>query len=215
MIDLPTAHATRQGQTVIGSGPDLLAILLDAYFDELEELGVPVRSHLAPGLSPSVTRELLEADGLAAPDEIVAWFEKFNGPAFGDGEAPFYLFPGSALHSLETAVKLRAVDRQAVGFGHEVWQWNAEWLRLGDPVVGLAVRCAEPTDAAPLVRHVGDGHGTNGDDAHQVVSLCTPVVWWIEALRAGRFLWDADARRWNFPPSPVEPGTLTRRMLGG
>lgn len=120
MNDLPAIVPSPNGLTVAQASAGLLKDLLETYFDELVKLGVPVRDHLAPGLSAGQIREVVESEGLVAVDELVAWYETFDGPVFADDERPFYLFPGFDLHSLSRAVDLRERDRKAVGFGDEV-----------------------------------------------------------------------------------------------
>ena len=109
-----------------GSSPAKLKVLLHRYFAALEELGVPVAGHLAPGLSEREIRASLERSGLSAPLEVVAWFETFNGTRFDEDETPFYLFPRFDLRPLDHALAL--YDQQVadghVGYGD--WLWHPE-----------------------------------------------------------------------------------------
>ena len=206
---------TPSGPMLEGSSPDLLRKLLENLFDALESAGVPLRAHLRPGLSEGYIRERLERRGLVAPLELVSWYETFDGARFMVGEAPTRLFPVFDLHSLDQALALYDAEAEALRMGSEPWEWNPEWLRIGEPVHSLAVHCAPDESAPPRVRSVGDDHTTQAlDPTYQVVSLCTPVAWWIEALEAGVFEWRADVGNWAL--TQIFPGSrwFPQRLAG-
>ena len=54
--------------------------------------------------------------------------------------------------------------------------------------------------ASPLVRFVSDDGSTSTQDSdteYQVVSLCTPVTWWIDSIRRGWYKWDGGSSTWT------------------
>jgi hypothetical protein len=64
---------------------------------------------------------------------------------------------------------------------------------------GLAMRCSEDPESPPLIRFVSDDGSTStqdGDTTYQVVSLCTPVTWWIDSIRRGWYTWDGSPGTW-------------------
>ncbi len=175
-----------------------MILLLDLFFDEIASIGLPIFEHLKPGLPEAQIRSVLSTRGLSAPDELIAWYSRFDGPEFAVDEQPFNCFPKFALHSLETAITLFDRDSSAPGLGTEPWEWDPRWLRLGGPVQSMAVQCGPIAEAPVLVRSVGDDRTTQEiRPPYQVVSLCTPLTWWIEGLRAGLYRWDSHSRHWT------------------
>lgn len=204
MIELPVTLETAQGLSVAPSGAAELSVLLDVFFEELSKLQLPIAQHLAPGLTDTDVRELLATKSLSAPDELVAWYSRFNGLRFEPGEEPFNCFPRFPLHSLEQAIALYERDSTSPGLGTQEWEWHPQWLRIGGSVQSIAVKCGDDTDEPVLVRSVGDDRTTQEPrPTYQVVSLCTPITWWIEGLREGHYAWNGDTRRWqsNVPQS--------------
>jgi hypothetical protein len=45
----------------------------------------------------------------------------------------------------------------------------------------------------------------------QVVSLCTPVTWWIDSIRRGWYQWKPELGAWDID---VEGQTVMRRIYG-
>jgi hypothetical protein len=85
--------------------------------------------------------------------------------------------------------------------GFEDWQWNPSWVQLLGDNNGLAIECRDQTDLSPRVRPLsttGEWGTQPGNGPEQVVSLCTPVTWWIESLRANEYRWQSDARGWDW-----------------
>lgn len=194
--------ATPSGYTVEGSSAELIPELLERFFGCMEAAGSPVRSLLAPGLPPEVVRDRLGEVGLSAPDELVAWYSVFDGILASAGPLNAPPFPTFQLHSLDVALALYEREHEVMGVGHEIWNWNPRWLRIGSPVHSLAVRCSDEVDEPVLVRAVGDDRNTQVENpSYQVVSLCTPVQWWIEAIDHGLFSWDSGNQRWRHHPT--------------
>ncbi len=84
------------------------------------------------------------------------------------------------------------------GFGR--WEWNPNWVHIMGDQHGLAMCCADDPESPPLVRFVSDDGYTStqdGDTAYQVVSLCTPVTWWIDSIRRGWYRWEARSGVWT------------------
>ncbi|MEO6116792.1 MAG: hypothetical protein ABIP33_10435 [Pseudolysinimonas sp.] len=65
---------------------------------------------------------------------------------------------------------------------------------------GLAIFCdGDPVDP-PLVRGItwDREYGTQPHQTlRQAVSLCTPVAWWVDALRRGRYRWNERTNAWD------------------
>jgi hypothetical protein len=204
---------TPDGLMLKGASPELLRELLNELFDVLGSVGLPVAASLAPGLTSREIRELLLSRGLSAPNELTAWYETFNGTTLGPTQTPVQLFPVYDLHSLETAVALYDLEPASRGVGVEDWNWHPEWLRIAEPVQSLAVRCSADEEGPPLVRAVGHDYNTQAaNPPYQVVSLCTPVAWWIEELQNGSYVWDAARGLWNV--EGISADHLSRRVAG-
>lgn len=174
----------------------MLEDLLRALEVELVTHGVPVNEFLKPGADPRSIRAEFASSGLIAPAEAVAWFEWHDGR---------YEVPGSeeALPVFEAwsldYLRAEREDPHSQRRGYGEWDWNPGWIHLMGDQTALAMCCTAPPDENPLVRMVSTD-GFNGTQDHQtarqVVSLCTPVTWWIDSLRRGFYTWDAKASAW-------------------
>jgi len=195
---MPAIVATPAGFTVEGASPELLLDLLDRFADVTARLGAPIDDYLQPGISAAQVEDALGAIGLVPPAELVAWWGWRNGVIPGR-ELPVSL----DLRPLEMTMVL--YERQL--FGTSRWEWHRSWIPiLGNHPDGIAVDCSAPPNEPPLVRAVSGYVGTHPDDTkHQVVSLCTPVAWWLIARERGWTRLARDGGFWepergSFPP---------------
>jgi hypothetical protein len=183
--------------TVEGSSPALLRELLTTFELELRKQGVPVDDWLQPGAHDSSVRAEFSARGLTAPEEAVVWFGWHDGArAVRGSEQALPMFTLRSLHHL--SVEWTTPGRLQLGHGE--WDWNADWVKILGEQLGVAVCCRDDPERPPLVRAI-TADGTEGTQdwqtAQQVVSLCTPVAWWIESLRRGWYQWDPRAEEWR------------------
>jgi hypothetical protein len=84
--------------------------------------------------------------------------------------------------------------------GQEDWQWDPRWLQIMGDANGLAIFCGGEPTSAPLVRGItwDRAYGTQlTQTVRQAVSLCTPVTWWIDALRHGWYRWNVSGNAWE------------------
>lgn len=178
-MNLPDTYRGPDGLTVEGASPDLLAALLECYEGELADAGVPVREMFAE----PIPRVELEATFIETPltltDELTVWWGWHDGI-----RQDFHRALSARYHFLPANQALRKYADSQFGSG-ESFTWNPAWLKLSADNVGFAVRCEQAQP--PLVRFLSPtGGSTAPDDTEsQVVSLCTPVTWWILSIREG------------------------------
>lgn len=183
MRQLPATIETPNGPSVQGASPGLLAELLRELEHEVVAYG-GTKSSLRQGVDLEVLRETFAFHQLSLPEELEVWF------GWHDGETRGALFcPPSSLLSLEDSFGMRALEMEQ-DVGEPLWDWDPQWLRItGDSNAGGAIRCSSSA-RTPLVRTIMDEVRTHpSSTAGQVVSLCTPVTWWIEAIRSGHYHW--------------------------
>jgi hypothetical protein len=194
---LPSVIATPQGPSVHGAGPELLGDLLEQLEQSLRDAGVPVLDYFQPRASREEVQRAFEECGLLPSEEAVVWFDWHNGDDGYHRSLPWFDF-----WPLET-VRRRRLDPggQKVGVGD--WMWHPDWIQLMGDNNGVAISRAldEKGREQTLVRalSISDPEWSTqpSGGAHQVVSLCTPVTWWIESLRAGWYQWDRVREGWH------------------
>ncbi|MDN4598589.1 hypothetical protein [Leifsonia virtsii] len=180
---LPTTYRASDGLTVEAASPELLSELLGALSFETRRLGIPVDDSLNPGIGRQQIVDGLGEIGLTPPEEALVWWGWHNGLKFGA-----YRSPALDQISLETSVGMF----KTMPLGLADYEWNPDWIVLaGGSPAGMAINC-DTRLALPHVRGVDGISGTQaGDVTNQVVSLCTPVTWWLLARAKG----------WTFPGS--------------
>jgi hypothetical protein len=188
-VILPQTYRTTDGFTVDGASPALLRELLDMYISTLDDLGVRTKELFVPGIPESVIRDSLAELGLVPTDELIVWWNWRNGVKLG-------------LPRKYVRFDFLSVERSMQGYrtdpmGMEEALWNPSWIRVIGPSTGIAVRLGD--SANPLVRGVSPtGFTTNSPNASaQVVSLCTPVTWWLRAIANGWTTWVPGAEGWG------------------
>jgi hypothetical protein len=193
---LPETIGSSRGLTVEGASAALLADLLVDFEAELRAHGVPVDRYLRPGATADAVRAEFASAGLVAPEEAICWFQWHDGRYEVPGsERALPVFDAWSLDYL----KLDREDPNSQTRGYGRWDWNPNWIHIMGEQVGLAMSCAGEPAEPPLVRMVAAGlAGTQDDDTEsQVVSLCTPVTWWIDSIRRGWYVWDRSAGAWS------------------
>jgi hypothetical protein len=198
-MGLPSTFLTPAGFTVEGASAELLEELLATYDRESIARGVPVLDAYAPGIARAEIEDSLAELGLVAPEELIIWW------GWHDGRMPGAK-PISRIDPIGLSTSIEFYNSESLGDGTDD-EWNADWLRIGgDGVNGMAISC-HPNSAPPLIRYVDWEYGTNevGID-QQVVSLCTPVTWWLTAIAEGWREWDALPQYWGYDTSryPLE-----------
>jgi hypothetical protein len=206
---LPETHATPEGPKVEGASASLLKRLLTLLEAELVKQGVPVAEYMSPGARKSEVEAAFGKCGLVPPDEAIVWFGWHNGPT-GEGNSE-RVFPRFNFWSLEDCVRdYLEPGGQPKGYGPRLW--NPDWINLMGDGNGVALDCGKPASHPPLVRALSLGRefGTQaGEIGNQVVSLCTPVTWWIDAFRRGWYQWDREQTGWDWENGPPDAlGTI-------
>ena len=203
---------TEDGPSVEPSGPDALAEFLGEFEERLRGQGVEVDKYLAPGVENSRVKAALAEIELSPPQELLAWFAWRNGLTAPDGESlrgnilPPFISPVS----VEMAIKRFRVA--SIRPAELQWDFSSEWLKISSERFGVSVRCSGDASEAPVVRWVDIDHPVGSNDrSHQVVSLCTVVNWWNEALDLGVFRWLRDETRWEWDYSLM---TEEQRQFG-
>ncbi len=190
-LNLPDTLPTDDGPIVEGAGAALLRDLLSAFDEETERRGGSNKEQLQDGLSEDEIRTALGAIGLTPPDELVVWWGWHNG-----------IRPGKQSQSrweqrrLDDSVQI--YRQQLLGTG--VGEWNPNWLRFAGPHTnhGWSVSCA-PDGFPPLVRATDPVEATTQPEEtrFQVVSLCTPVTWWLTGITEGWSVWNEKLEFWE------------------
>jgi len=178
--------------TVEGASATLLGELLLEFEVELRKQNPSIDELLRPPASSKAVHEAFAQMGLIPPDEAVVLFGWHDG-CIGTGEGESAL-PARFLLSLKAVTMLFNSSR----LGHGEWDWNPKWAQVMGSKYGLAMSCADVPDRSPLVRSVEDSAGTaDWQTDYQVVSLCTPVTWWIDCMRRGWYKYDQSTHSWN------------------
>jgi hypothetical protein len=170
----------------------LLAELLDEFQDLLIQQGFPVDGAFNDGIGESEVRNRLARINLTPPDELLVWFK------WHDGQPLPPIPPLARATSIQSFLSIdHAIDEylDEPEIGVNDGAWHPDWLLIG---THLAVSCGESTTTAPLIRAVYPDVRTEPHDKFYVRrSLCAPVQYWIENLKAGAHYWDAEAQLWQ------------------
>ncbi|CAO1652344.1 hypothetical protein NYA9BBAC_01833 [Salinibacterium sp. NYA9b] len=188
MRTLPKTVSTEHGPSVEGAGPELLAELLAEFETELRAVGAPANL-FNPGAGADELTQQLASRVPALPPELFSWFAWHNGERHElPGEAPQILWTAGVFHDVPGVIRMQDLDIGEIA-GNEL-DWDPSWLRLtGSWDHGIAIQCTD-AEALPLVRMVAFDTRTNPADTDtQLVSLCTPIAWWIDAVRSGHYRW--------------------------
>jgi len=174
---------TPSGLTVQGASPEMLLELLDAYSFEVQRQDRDFWSTFQTGLSRAEIVDRLQAVDLEAPEELLTWWTWRNG--FRTGVNPDVTLPQM---SLEFALKLRDKDEM----GLEEDEWNPAWIRVAgySSQDAMAVRCVPGEQVLVRATSADDSGTQDHETSRQVVSLCTPVSWWLLGIAKGWSHWD-------------------------
>ncbi len=186
-MELPATIETPRGPSVVGASPELLRELLHHYERVLAEIGYPVEL-FRPPLKPAEIRSRINKLGLTAPDELVTWYSWHDGSEAGPWLTPQFGF---------APLTYAEYSYRSASLGSERWEWNPGWLHVMAPNVGLGVACDGPNEQPPMVAHVSPDEGGSQPSQSDgwVLSLCTPVTWWLEAIESGAYTYDGG--RWE------------------
>lgn len=210
LTNRPQTISSELGWTVEGASPELLLGLLEEYQRALHRAGFESRDWLEPGIDRDQVRSVLAPTGLEAPDELLVWYAWQNGPRRHADGTIFATLPLSFLPA-PLAWSANAYRRQM-----DEWVpaglWDRGWLTLQDHR-GLSVYCGAEPSAPCLVRmqSVEDYDFVTEYRPYQVVSLCTVVTWWLEALETNAAWFDPETMGWQFDGqkcAEIDHGTL-------
>lgn len=100
-------------------------------------------------------------------------------------------------------------------YGYDVGNWQPEWTMLVPGMgCGILVNHMSDPDVAPLVRNLWElTFDPQEGSTQQVVSLCTPVTWWIQAIRSGGWAWDTENSVWRIHQSALPMERSLRGFL--
>ena len=190
---------TANGPTVSSTGPDTLRAMLEDYEDLLSSLGVPVRDYLVPGAGHQTIVDEFASIGVTPNEELVVWFEWANGVVFpATRPKTGQILPFMNPVSVEWAASNYAYMRD----NHDEdgrWAWSPGWVGIEDSPYRLNVSCIGPSSEPPLVQNADpEGHevGSNTNE-YQVVSMCTLVAYWVEAIELGAARWISERNVWH------------------
>jgi hypothetical protein len=209
-----TVLQTKDGPSFEGASADSLRELLGELESLLRSQGVRVDEDLAPGLARDDVRHRFDAARLPVPDEAVEWFAWRNGQtAAAMAQKRESAIPVFSFWSLDEVLAARRTLEGSRLFGSEEWQWSPDWLHLIGDNNGVAMSMAAGRSRAPLIRglEISDPNTAPDFTERQVVSLCTPVSWWIEDLRSGVIGWNAREGIWDMRLNELP---LWRRRMG-
>jgi hypothetical protein len=193
MTDIQFRNNPDGSVEVLGSSPDLLRRLLADYRRILAEIGFPVRK-IAPGQPGDVVRSRFRsATGLDVPEDVVVWFEEWDGPE------DLLIECSTTLDNLDISLNLSA-DPEQVG----LWDWPTEWILLCGQRPRVAVECpVGPNDPVRVTRL--DSHSgmflAPEPTGPVAVGLSTLVAVWIDAIHSGVAAWDHG--QWRVVPEKL------------
>jgi hypothetical protein len=178
-----TFSETPLGTCLDGASPERLALLLAELDNLLATMGVNLDTVLQPGITPAEVRAAFATVNLVPPDELLVWYGWHNGLRVDSNNKYLGLSPFVAQADLDWSIRGYQYDLAEIipaGLGLPNW-FGIESDR------GLAVYCSGNPADLPLVRRpeaeIYDVLEESAD--HQIVSLCTMVAWWIQALEHG------------------------------
>ncbi len=203
MTELPKTIHTPDGLSVEGASPELLISLLGEYESALEGLRPGCAEAFRPGLPADAIISRFAPLGYVPNDEVIAWWGWHDGLHDSDLNPP-----GVTPFRLDAAVDLVLKMHRGVVRPPD-WlfdTWHPAWIPF-DYTATLAIRgdsAQVPPPVRPQQPEMGD-HTQDAPAPAQVISLCTPVTWWITAIREGWRRWDEErgmiwAFRDEYPP---------------
>ncbi len=200
MLRLPATVRSRHGLTVEGAGAALLEELLDAYRYEIERRDRRAWDGFRPGHSRHEIVDKFAEVGLVPPEELVVWWAWSDGHPMmgprGQRNTPF---------GIDHALRLYREDRDDA---FELLP-GPEWVRIAGQGrrETIALSCEAGVDL-PLVRFldIEQGLGPQRLSDPYVMSLCTPVTWWLMGLAKGWIAFNRSRDRWTYKleDAPIE-----------
>jgi len=209
LMEIPETIESDGGWTVRGAGPGLLAVLLRQYTKLLRDLGFPMQT-VAAGTDAVSVREVMTNLGVGAPEELIEWFGWQNGLVRNSGghiasTLPIGFVPASLEFSAATyEIQLRDWIPEGL--------WAKGWISL-ESKQGLSLYCDGDPHAPCLVRQrfIDEYDFVTEYQPYQVLSLCTVVSWWLEALATHAAWRDSTLSGWDFDAArcaEIDHGTL-------
>lgn len=216
MKALPEIIQTEDGPSASRTGPEVLTAVLSQFEHEVAAAGAPIDRLIQHGLSPDQIHTVLAAEGLGAPDELVALYSWRNGMRDGGWEdsdqpwiepAAYRVLPRWDFPSLQAAIanyRSSMQYQQAAIAAHPdrpleaIYQGTGPgWLRLTQNLIGCSIDCMGDPQTAPRLRYNDPEFGTESNKHFfRAVSLVTWITWLIEGIRSGAYLWNSDAQSW-------------------
>lgn len=192
MNELPRTIRTPEGLTVEGASPELLAELLVQYEETLEGLRPGCGAIFRPGLSRDEIVDRFEPLGYVPNEEVIQWWGWHDGLHL---DREFVRPLGDAPLHLDSAIAMARAAHPHVVAPPEwlIGSWHPSWVYF-DYTGTLAIRADRELTPPPVRPHqpeMGD-HTQDAEAPAQVISLCTPVTWWITAIQEGWFRWNDD-----------------------
>jgi hypothetical protein len=181
---------TPGGLSVAGASAGLLGELLAELDVILEESRPGHREIMRPGATVEEIRSTLEPRGIEPNDEIITWFGWHDGIREGSKIL-------SRILPIRLSKALEIVDHEVLGVGDKTL-WHPAWIPVTEG--GLWAARADTEIDPPPVRPVQRDMGTHTQDApptYQVISLCTPIAWRLQALREGWERFNPTTGRWE------------------
>ncbi|WP_148071147.1 hypothetical protein [Curtobacterium sp. PhB115] len=173
---LPSTVMTPGGLSVRGAGPELLAELL------LEVDAVCLRDgyDLQETMAPGVTREVIDAAwaprGIAVPEEAIVWWGWHNGARPDLGRY-------AGVRQVSVAFSAESWDLKTKGTS--AYTWNRSWIPVWGPGPDhIAIDTRDHRDVSVRATEF-DLNTQETADTPGVISLCTPITWWLTARAEG------------------------------
>jgi hypothetical protein len=174
--------------------------LLQTYELCLRSIGAPVEGWARPGLDRQTIDETAASLGLRLPAEGRMWWQWHAGPTeMGKGK----LFgPSGPAITLEEAVETYRESRRIAEKSAHAWPdedsdfiWNPMWFPIKGVELPVAIDCSvSETDPTPVL--FVDWQAIDGFFEPKAASIAEMVGWWIDAIDAGAWEWDASQSRW-------------------
>ena len=172
----------------------------------LRERGAPVVPRLQPPATPEALAAVEEYLGRPLPLEVRQWWGWHDGTNAKPDEraargsiGPFFIFL-RAERAIEVT-RYRRNEAEDIAPEDPDSLWRGTWLAIGT-FGRVACDCAVEADASVPILKV-DPHLVDELGGVAARSFGEMVRWWIEALEAGAWIYEAEHDRWERRPELI------------
>lgn len=177
-MTLPEILFTPHGFMATGAGAGLLGELLAQLDFANKQAGFDLSETCNPGIGRQQIVDTWAPHGLTPPDEVITWWGWHNG---------FRKDIGSRSGIQQLPLDFSEDKYRTMPLARAEYAWYPEWVPLwGQGPAHISMSFADDATGTPLIRATDGALGTQPEETdQQVVSLCTPVTWWLIGIEKG------------------------------